>query len=189
MKVSMVKGLVWGGLGLAVALSLVGEARAECLNYWVNPKTGQHECLDGGTPTPMPPPDSAPRPAPVRAPNRTTQSSSRQTKSMVEYLNHLKQCQPTSMVIQLEFPEITMQMTIQGKQSDRCRVTNLIQMPQGEQVALSCRYRKETIALMTNQKAYRDAEIYDRTGNIDISSANTPEDQRLQQLIGEDCGV
>jgi hypothetical protein len=72
-------GIAIGFLGSLIPLA--STAQTSCGNFWVNPETGQEECLDGVLSSPSPPsePDDSPTPEPE--PEQAAEDSAQPSES------------------------------------------------------------------------------------------------------------
>ena len=112
--------------------------------------------------------------------------------SVVQYLNDLKICRTGSHIFLFPFPAdppLRIENAIQGWQGDRCPIEMNILAPQGNEKRpyATCRYSRRTIALLTDEKGYREARIMDGgTGRITFDSSN-PRDAALSEALGREC--
>ncbi|MEA5420735.1 hypothetical protein VB712_16000 [Spirulina sp. CCNP1310] len=155
---------------LSLGLILVSSPKAlanqpNCWEFYED-GNGQRICLDNGRPV-----------QPPSLPHYV---------NAVTYLDHLKQCQPVATAMAFPFgPGIVIESVVRGGEGDRCVVQMnafLAEQPQKRAVYGLCRYRRSTIALLTDARAYEQA----RTGNITFST-NDPRDMTLSNAMGEDC--
>lgn len=155
---------------LSLGLTLVAPAKAlandpDCWEYYED-RSGQRICLEDGRPVQLP-----------AVPNYVDQ---------VAYLDRLKQCQPVATAMVFPFATgIVIESLVRGWESDRCVVQMnafLAEQPQKRAVYGLCRYRRSTVALLTDQRAYEQA----RTGDFTFSS-DDPRDMALSNAMGQDC--
>lgn len=181
----------------SLALPVVAQP-SNCVNYWVNPRTGRTECLDpGSNPSPSIPsgsPQSPPQPArtqPTVSPS--SPASGQPTASqgtMTAGLDQLKACK--SGVTSMPNPILAgnVRVAIKGWQNNRCLVeyTMKLDAKTPEWLYGRCRYQRQTIAMMTDRKAYDQARQYDKTGkmNVDFSTSNS-RDSALSNALTRDC--
>ncbi len=154
---------------LSLGLILVSPPKAlanqpDCWEYYED-GNGQRICLENGRPV-----------QPPNLPNYV---------NAVAYLDRLKQCQPVATAMGFFIPGVVVESLVRGWESDRCVVQMnafLAERPQQRAVYGLCRYRRSTVAMLTDQRAYEQA----RTGNITFSS-NDPRDMALSDAMVQDC--
>ncbi|MGK7927331.1 MAG: hypothetical protein AB4290_19165 [Spirulina sp.] len=99
-------------------------------------------------------------------------------------LDRLKECQPYKSKPTVFLIEVI--IDIQGWQGDRCAVQYLF--ANGDRY-MDCRFQRDTLALMTDEKAYREARAMDTgSGEITFNSDN-PRDGELSAAIEGDCQI
>lgn len=202
MRHSVLLGTVgWMVLQSAVGVFAASAQTSDCANYWVNPRSGKAECLDRSNSTStapaVPAPASAapttPVPTPSASPNPTavapTGGNPPVSGSMVQALDRLKACQPYALTMDNPlFNDSAIRMMIKGKVSGRCLVEYYLRMADQEWLYGRCRYRPQTLALLTDAKSYREARQFDQKGNISISvDMRNRRDRLLSQGMQQDC--
>jgi len=151
------------GFTLMAAPQAIANA-PDCWEYYED-GSGQRICLDNGRPV-----------QPPSLPNYV---------NAVAYLDRLQQCQPVATAMGFFIPGIVVESIVRGWESDRCVVQMnafLAEQPQKRAVYGLCRYRRSTVAMLTDARAYEQA----RTGQITFST-NDPRDMTLSNAMGEDC--
>lgn len=197
-----------GTVGWMVLHSLVGVFAAaaqtsDCANYWINPRSGKAECLDrSSSPSPAPaspapvsptPASSAPTPSVSPKPTATAPTGSippaPASGSMVQSLDRLKACQPYAFTMDNPlFSDSAVRMMIKGKTQGRCLVEYYLRLADQEWLYGRCRYRPQTLALLTDAKSYRQARQFDQKGNISISvDMRNRRDRLLSEGMQQDC--
>jgi hypothetical protein len=161
------------GLSGAIAiLSLLPLAQGaianspDCDEYYIDPD-GRRICLDDGRPVPA---NSLPR----------------DYLDPVPFLDRLARCQPAATAI--GFPliaDVVIENVVRGWERDRCVAQMnafLLNNPQRQSVYALCRYRRATLALLTDSRAYEQA----RTGESHFDSSDA-RDLALSQAMTQDC--
>ncbi len=134
----------------------------DCPQFYED-SSGQRTCLENGRPV-----------EPVSPPNYV---------EFVDYLDQLQHCQPVATAI--GFGRIVIEARVQGWEDDRCVVQMNafnVERPQRRAVYARCRYRRSTLDLMTDERAYEQA----RTGNITFNSEDS-RDMALSDGTLQDC--
>ncbi|WP_448570676.1 hypothetical protein [Trichothermofontia sp.] len=167
------------------------------MNYWVNSRTGQSECLDADansqTPTMAPPASPSPPSSPARpmeTPTKPLSGQPAKAPSAAEaFLNRLQACQPGEISIphplaRLIAPDLMARTVIKGWQDNRCLVEYFAQSalePRVEQMSVRCYLPPATLALLTDEQAYEEARYYARTGQI-MRNMNAAATQRYRTI-------
>lgn len=152
-------------LSLTLLANLSSTALAndpDCPQFYED-SSGQRTCLENGRPV-----------QPVSPPSYV---------ESVDYLDQLKHCQPVATAI--GFGRIVIEARVRGWEDDRCVVQMNafnVERPQRRAVYALCRYRRSTLDLMTDERAYEQA----RTGETTFSS-DDPRDMALSDGTLQDC--
>lgn len=153
---------------LALSLMAAPQAIANDPNCWefYEDGNGQRICLENGRPVQPP--------------------SLPQYVNAVAYLDRLQQCQPVATAMAFPFVVgIVVETVVRGWEGDRCIVQMnafLAEQPQKRAIYGLCRYRRSTIAILTDERAYEQA----RTGNITFSTDDA-RDMALSDAMTQDC--
>jgi len=193
----------WLVLQSAVGVFAAAAQTSDCANYWINPRSGKAECLDRSSSTSTAPTIPAPAAAapttPVPTPSATPKPTATAPRgsippaqvsgSMVQSLDRLKACQPYAFTMDNPlFSDSAMRMMIKGKVQGRCLVEYYLRLADQEWLYGRCRYRPQTLALLTDAKAYREARQFDQKGNLSISvDMRNRRDRLLSQGMQQDC--
>lgn len=203
MRHSVLLGTVgWLVLNSSLLVAAGGAQTSDCANYWINPRTGKAECLDRNNstsaapaaPAPVSPAPASAAPAPA-APKPTATAPrgsippAQTSGSMVQSLDRLKACQPYAFTMDNPlFSDSAMRMMIKGKVNGRCLVEYYLRLADQEWLYGRCRYRPQTLALLTDAKSYREARQFDQKGNISISvDMRNRRDRLLSEGMQQDC--
>ena len=112
--------------------------------------------------------------------------------SAVQYLEDLKVCRAGSHISLFPFPAdppLRLENAIQGWQGDRCLVKMNILASQSNEKRLyaTCRYSRRTIALLTDERAYREARIMDGATDATPADNSNPQDDELAEAFSREC--
>ncbi|WP_072621897.1 hypothetical protein [Spirulina major] len=137
-----------------------------CDEYYIDPD-GRRICLDNGRPVPADP-------------------VARDYLDPVPFLDRLARCQPAATAIGFPLiPDVAIESVVRAWEGDRCVVQMnafLLKNPQRQAVYALCRYRRSTLALLTDPRAYEQA----RTGNYQFDSSDA-RDAALSEAMLQDC--
>jgi hypothetical protein len=122
--------------------------------------------------------------APADLPHK--QATPYSSEAAVAYLNSLRTCSPNNQVMPLPLLDgLIATTTIQGWADGRCVVETRVwvhTLPDQQARMSLCRYRPETLAVLTDDVAYQQA----RTGNYSFDSSNA-RDMALSDAMTQDC--
>jgi len=102
-------------------------------------------------------------------------------------VDHLKQCQPYRYSFALEFmPEMAISQNVIGDRNGNCAVNVSLNMPElgGEETVARCQFTPSSIATLTDDLAYAEAQAFDRN-DWDAIAQTSPE--RGSAIFEREC--